>query len=204
MIVYVEPNFILELAYLQEDHTSCERILELAQAKEIQLAMPAFCGVEARMNQALVARQRSDFREQLVRQVRQLGRSQPYASLQASTTSLTLALLESGEQEKQRLEAILARLLQMSNVIPTTAPVLANALRAEQALGLSPQDALVYASVLVDLDGMGDDAKCFINRNRKDFANPDIYAALAQHNCRLSTTFRGGLGYILGNIGLVS
>jgi hypothetical protein len=31
MIVYVESNFILELAYLQEEHESCGHFLTIAQ-----------------------------------------------------------------------------------------------------------------------------------------------------------------------------
>ena len=46
MIVYVESNFILELAYLQEDHENCGRILKLAEAGKIQLILPAFAIAE--------------------------------------------------------------------------------------------------------------------------------------------------------------
>jgi hypothetical protein len=35
MIVYIESNFILELAYLQEKYESCERILSLAETYPI-------------------------------------------------------------------------------------------------------------------------------------------------------------------------
>ena len=41
--VYVESNFILELAFLQEQHQACLRILELTEQGSIRLAVPAYC-----------------------------------------------------------------------------------------------------------------------------------------------------------------
>ena len=40
MNVYVESNFVLELALLQEQWTSCEAILTLCEAKSVQLVVP--------------------------------------------------------------------------------------------------------------------------------------------------------------------
>ena len=200
MIVYVETNFLLELAYLQEDHARCAQILDLAARGDIQLLMPAFCGIEARMSQAQRSRSRARFREGLAQQLRELGRSQPYATLQANTEALTRALLESGEQERQRLEAAVTRLLTVGAALPTLATTVANAGAYERTRGLSPQDALVYASVMEDLPGRGANAKCFITRNRKDFDDPDIHAELARFACRLSFSFSGGLGYITSSL----
>ena len=42
MIVYVESNFVLELALLQEEHQSCDSIVGLAKSLTIDLAIPAF------------------------------------------------------------------------------------------------------------------------------------------------------------------
>ena len=41
MIVYVETNFLLELAYLQERCASCDEILRLANTGAINLVLPA-------------------------------------------------------------------------------------------------------------------------------------------------------------------
>lgn len=46
MIVYVESNFVLELAFLQEECAQAEEISKLAESGEIQLAIPAFSGGE--------------------------------------------------------------------------------------------------------------------------------------------------------------
>ena len=41
MIVYIESNFVLELAYLQEECESCENILALSEEDKIELVIPA-------------------------------------------------------------------------------------------------------------------------------------------------------------------
>ena len=43
MIVYVESNFVLELAFLQEESEDCSEILQLAEAQRIELVFPSFC-----------------------------------------------------------------------------------------------------------------------------------------------------------------
>ena len=42
MNVYVESNFVLELALLQEQSASCEEILGLCEAGRVQLVVPAY------------------------------------------------------------------------------------------------------------------------------------------------------------------
>ena len=42
MIVYVESNFVLELAFRQEDCESSDNILQLAEAGKIELMLPAY------------------------------------------------------------------------------------------------------------------------------------------------------------------
>jgi len=46
MNVYVETNFVLELALLQEQQESCQQLLNLAEADRINLILPAFSFTE--------------------------------------------------------------------------------------------------------------------------------------------------------------
>ena len=46
MKVYIESNFVLELALLQEQNESCENILSLGKSGNIHLIIPAFCVAE--------------------------------------------------------------------------------------------------------------------------------------------------------------
>jgi hypothetical protein len=48
MIIYVETNFIIELAFAQEEHAECRALLDLTKAQRgIELALPTFCVGEA-------------------------------------------------------------------------------------------------------------------------------------------------------------
>jgi hypothetical protein len=42
MNVYVETNFILELAWMQEQYESCKNILTLCETGKAKLILPAF------------------------------------------------------------------------------------------------------------------------------------------------------------------
>jgi len=44
--VYVETNFVLELAFDQEQKTQCELILNLCETGKINLIIPAYCLAE--------------------------------------------------------------------------------------------------------------------------------------------------------------
>lgn len=49
MIVYVETNFVLELAYLRPTSDDCQRLLNLAGDGKISLVVSAFALIEARL-----------------------------------------------------------------------------------------------------------------------------------------------------------
>jgi hypothetical protein len=70
----------------------------------------------------------------------------------------------------------------------------------EGELGLSPQDAVVYASVADDLQQDPLAAKVFLNRNSKDFGGPDMESELARGNCKLLGSFRAGRGFLLRSV----
>jgi predicted nucleic acid-binding protein len=196
MIVYVETNFLLELAYLQEEHESCEELLVLAEQERVRLLLPAFCVAEARMSLARQTRERARFHDTLEQQIRQISRSKPYSDVPARSIDLISALIVSGEEERRRLDEALERLMEFGWILPTTTDVLRDAHSAETRFGLSPQDSVVYASVTGDFLNDPGATRCFLNRNSKDFADPDIYAELALGNCKLLTSFVAGLGYV--------
>ncbi len=73
-------------------------------------------------------------------------------------------------------------------------------MEVEASFKLSPSDAVIFASIIEDLAKKPEGPKCFLNRNSKDFANPDIYDELAKFACKLLPSFKDGVGYILGTI----
>lgn len=77
-----------------------------------------------------------------------------------------------------------------------TTEILTLAATCEHLYDLAPQDAIVYASVLQHLQSGEPSKACFLNRNSKDFDNPDIINALRQFNCRMIPRFDHGLSYL--------
>lgn len=194
MIVYVESNFVLELAFRQEDCESCENILQLAEAGKIELMLPAYCLGEPYERLVRRDRQRRDVHRKLSEELRELARSAPYADAAANLNNLTGLLVESGEQEMSQLNAVLGRLLEIATLITLDREVLGNALLAQQNLGLSPQDSIVYASVHSKVVS-GNRLQCFVNKNTRDFLIPEIEEDFEAHNCRLIGKFSDGLNY---------
>jgi hypothetical protein len=197
MIVYVESNFVLELAFLQEDHESALKILEYGESKRIRLLMPAFCGGEPYERMVRRAKDRKALQERLNQEIQELSRSQPYIDVGSLSQDLTSILAKSATEEKNRLDAVLSRIIQVAEMIPLDGPILARSLDFQVSLGLSPQDAIVFSSVVAHLDGRSsDDQKVFVTRNSKDFLIPDIEDMLGQYKCKLLTRFSNGLDYI--------
>lgn len=93
------------------------------------------------------------------------------------------------------------RMLDCSEIIPIQPTTLRRALDAQTEFSLSPQDSIVYTSVIQHLESGFIDHKCFLNKNSKDFLNPDIEGQLEHHDCRLITRFAQGLQYIQSELG---
>ncbi|MBA3450746.1 MAG: hypothetical protein H0T18_06000 [Chloroflexia bacterium] len=81
----------------------------------------------------------------------------------------------------------------MATVIPVDASVFAESLAITGRIGLSSQDALIYAAVLAHLrTGIHPGPHFFISKNWKDFSDPRIETDLAQWNCEFLSSFDEG------------
>ncbi|MDP3703061.1 MAG: PIN domain-containing protein [Candidatus Omnitrophota bacterium] len=197
MIVYVESNFVLELSYLQEQHASCERIVQLAESKQLALVLPAFSLSEPYDSFIRRHKRRRVVLARFQKESRELGRSLGYSALASDATNLGATLIASLDEEKARLDRVVLRLLRCAATIPTSPSVLDEAVQAQQdGLFRGPHDAIVYAAVRSHLQAADPDEKCFLNRNRKDFADPDVDRALRQLGCTIVFGFDNGLGHI--------
>ena len=196
MIVYVESNFVLELAYLQEEHESCEEILNLAQEGRIGLVLPAYSIGEPYDSWVRRSKQRAELHDRLSRELNELSRSKPYVEMHGEFREITKSLIQSGEEEKGRLDNAVNRILETAIVVPIERELIKAAIELQKTRNLSPQDSIVYASVLSHLsNNPTEEPKCFITKNSKDFANPDIYTELEAYSCKLLTKFGDGLGH---------
>ena len=196
MIVYVESNFVLELAFLQEEHESCLELLSLSESGDICLVLPAFSIGEPYEAWVRRSKQRRGLHEQLITAIHELSRSRPYQGSSDEFQELTNLLRRSGEEEKLRLDDTLEKNLQTVEVIPIGLSTIRAAITFQKSLDLSPQDSIVYASILDHLTTTSGEPRCFITKNSKDFANPDIENELTAYNCHLLTKFADGLGYV--------
>lgn len=195
MIVYVETNFVLEQAFLQEEHGACTRLLDAAEAKDIELVLPAYSVGEPYEKLIRRRKERRQLSERLRQELNELRRSAPYANEAEQYSDLARLLIDSNEQENQRLNEILGRVLDIATIIPTDSDVLKNALVAQQELGFSPQDSIVYAAVRKHLI-VQERPRCFINKNTRDFLEPRVAAEFAAAQCKIIPAFSDGIRYI--------
>ena len=202
MILYVETNFILELAYQQESAAYCEELLILAESGAITLVVPAFSLLESRMSRELRAWKRTDLHNALVKEISEVARTKYYATLSDTSKDVMAAFVNSNEQDRLSLESILERIEKAAVVEPLELGTNQAARTIEQSFGLSPQDSAVLASVLQHLGKTGAGQKIFLNKNKHDFADPKIRKQLTDRGCDFHSSFATGLYKTRAALGL--
>jgi predicted nucleic acid-binding protein len=194
VIVYVETNFLIELAYLQERCDSCELILDFAKAGAITLALPAFSAAEARFTLQRRAAERRTFQDSLRKHIREISRSEPFRGLSAQSTDVITALVAGEQEARDRLEAAIQAIEEHGITIPLTGEIISLA-RWHELYLLSSQDALVLASVRSHAE-KSDERKCFISQDLKAFVDPAVSEELSGVGCKFLSNFTDAVGYI--------
>ena len=200
MNVYVESNFVLELALLQDQHESCDKILSICEAGRARLILPAFCIAEPYETLGRHEKHRKNLATDVASELGQLLRSEPYKEEVESLQNVKNILIRSNEEEKQRLNRTLDRILKVAEVIPLDREILVAAVDYQVKLDLGPQDSIVYASVIHHLDETTEPQKCFLNRNSKDFDDPDVVETLDGYSCKMIPRFDDGYNYIQSQV----
>jgi predicted nucleic acid-binding protein len=201
MIVYLESNFVLEVALEQEQVRSAEAIMTLAEQFKIKLAFPSFILGELFELLARERRERNTLHNSLVRNLTNLKRSEPHRNVLLSMGPLIELLREVDSEQFERLQLTFEKLLNIGECIHVNAATFHNALSYQRSLNLKPQDSVIYAALIRDLKERGSpEKKCFLSRDRKAFDTEDddrpIKAELASYNCRYISSFTQGLDYI--------
>lgn len=195
MIVYVESNYVLQLALKQEYVSSAEAILELAEEGKIDLVMPAFALSEPFSTLTYRAQERILLYNSLMKQLAQLQRSQSQQQVVSTLQPLLDGWLRSNDV--QELQAIAQRFLKVGKLIETTGEIFEQALGYQDQYDLSPQDSIIYAAVISDLRQRTNiEAKCFLSTNWKDFDYLGIRAELKTYNCVYISRFDNGVEFI--------
>ncbi len=196
MNIYVETNFVLELAFEQEQSVSCEKILQLCEANQAKLIIPAYSLAEPheKLNRQAISRQ--NLQQSLNKELRQLSRSNSYSSRIERIQDIASLMVQSNQEEWQRFVNYREKLLRTGEIIALTSTILEEAASCETHYNLKPQDAVVYASVVQHLNDDQPQQACFLNRNSRDFDSPDIVNKLNNLNCRMIFRFDDGHSFI--------
>ena len=201
MTVYVESNFVLEQALQQEQSDSCDAIVNLAASGDISLVIPAFSLAEPHQALALKEKARNRLSNELQQQLSELGRSKPYRGVPDEFSALASLLIRSADQEREGLQRAIGGLLRTAEVIPLDGGIVTAGGELQTAFPMSGQDAIVLASVLQHLERTGPAESCFLNRNSRDFDDPDVRERLDRFGCRFFGRFDRGYQFILASLG---
>lgn len=184
MKVYVETNFLLELALVQHENAACESLLAHAERAHIAIAMPACAIVEARIALENKRRHVSEFFGAYDRHVRgQLSRIANIGALRDSRDALFRELTSGLEEAESRYVAASRRIRALGGVIAMTADAIEFA--EGRSSGLDYNDALVFAAIASDAD-YGQADTCFVTRDR-DFAG--LAEAMRSARCTVLRSF---------------
>ncbi len=182
MNIYVETNFILEIALLQEQRADCEQILTLCNTLDAKLLVPGYCLIEPYETLIRRQRNRTKLKEQLDKELEQISRTETNRESLSEFGNVTEILLKSAQDDSIRFDAVSERMLQVAEVISLNSGVLVSSEKYRHKYRLSPQDSIVYASILSDLSKHQSSKNFFISRDRK-FSDQDIVEELQSYNC---------------------
>ena len=122
-----------------------------------------------------------------------MSRSAPYRGLVDQYRNVLEALVAGREESRKHLLAAIASVEADGATIPLTTEILLLVDFHEDAYSLSPQDALVLASVKSHAEQRSG-AKCFVTKD-KDFNKAQIREALGPE-CELLMNFDDAVAYI--------
>lgn len=196
MIVVVESNFVLELAFRREEIAAVERIIELARQRKIDLAIPACALFEPFETLVRREKERNKTLESFRAQMTELGRSAHFPDLKKDSEGFARLLATSVETEADSLDDAIRSILACAEIIPLSGEVLSNSFHAREQFPFQPQDSVVFASVDGFLSERGKADSIFANKNSKDFAVPGVKAHFAKLKCKVLSTFADAVGVI--------
>lgn len=197
MIVYIESNFVLEMALEQEQVSSAVALLDLAENKKIKLAFSSFILGECYECIMRERRVRNELHKSLVKALRDLQRSKPHEKIKLDLEPMVDILKDAHTRQIDLLHRTMDRLLGIGINIEVNQDCFREALKYQGNLSLSPQDSIIYATMIADLKTRShEERKYFLSRDRRAFGNNDdrdIKAELDTYNCHYIGSFIQGL-----------
>ena len=190
MTVYVESNFVLEIALGQMDAPAAERILDSAQLGEFALAIPSFALFEPFITVRDRRSRRNHLMNQMNKEMRELKRSQPHEDDVLGIEPIADRFTAIDEREHRRLIFTIQRMFDVAEVIEIVPEIYGEAIHTAQDFGLKLQDAIIGAAALWHLhQAMAAGPHYFATRDVSDFSDPVIVARFADFGCEIVPTF---------------
>ena len=171
-------------------------LVEIAGTRAIQILIPAFSFAEPHIALMHKGNERSRFIPELRKHLSELARSKSYQKDSPAFTEIVSLVIASEDRERARLDAAVDALLNIAEIIPLTSEIFLEAKGFQANFDMSFQDSVVLASVIGHLRAAKPPESCFLNRNTKDFAEPNIRDLLDQFGCRFFGRFDKARGFI--------
>jgi predicted nucleic acid-binding protein len=203
MIVAVESNFVLQLAFEQEEGTEARSILELAEGGRVRLAIPACALFEP--YETLVRRHKNRDRllDEFQREINELARSNAFSSLGSTSRSVTGTLASSAALEANALDDTIDRIARVATVIPLSGDIITAATVFRRLVyDFSAPDAIVFASIHHYLQAQDGQPKVFTTKDARGFMKPEVREHLASYSCRVIPSFADTLGYVQNQLAI--
>lgn len=194
--VYIETNFIMELALEQSGQESCEEIIQLCKSKSFPIVLPVFCIAECYGCATRRQKERFKIAEEVVKELDRVFQSQRYEEEKSLSSNVRRLLLMSMETEKAGLHESLRKVLGISETIPLDYETIKYAKECEASMDLDPQDAIVYSSIIKHLRMSRIPGNIMINKNRRHFGSFEITSELGGLGCKLFFDFAKARDYL--------
>lgn len=191
MNVYIDSNFVLEITLEQEQFAAASNIHMLAQMGRIQLVCPTLCIAEplARLTQR--RQERRVLRDDLKEHAKQLSRTGSHHEDVQKMEGVQDFLKNLDDLEAAKMRQFLISLLRHCRVLAIDEQVLSHTWLIQEDYDLEIQDALIAASVLIDLDRQGapgsHSESIFVSRDSRAFAA--LKERLKPYNCSYIAKF---------------
>ena len=205
MVVYIESNFVLEMALQQEEFKATQQIMNLAHASQLEIKCPVFALIEPFWTIEKESKKRADVYNAMQTQSVHFQRSGLHQNIATLFENATQEMKKAITTEQEALNATIIVLMQSISTINITARVVEAAFKYKNDYKWGMQDAVIFASVIEDLQQQNStELKCFVSRDIQAFGRLNAYerqikTELAGYNCQLKLSFGGALSFVQGN-----